>query len=228
MHNFRINENKWNGWFHRFLWLLSFFIFVIPLLDTSKSIADQGVLFINSNAVDSLRTNIFVSLYNKFNQQAKLYQYWHTCNQIGIFVCACSTVHKNIKYKLFADLWSIQTQRIDIVIFVLFLFYWATNISCKIKARPIIKCVHGFGKVIYAHIWNEQMSLLIFFCSTLPKHLLQLIIYAKMARFSFCAGDNVKPNAKLLCVLCVNYFGRKMCLCKSDAWFCPSPTNLYK
>lgn len=47
------------------------------------------------------------------------------------------------------------------------------------------------------------------------KHLLQLIIYAKVAPVLFLAGDNVKQNAKLLRVLCVNYFGVK-CVCANQ------------
>lgn len=47
------------------------------------------------------------------------------------------------------------------------------------------------------------------------KHLLQLIIYAKVASVLFLAGDNVKQNAKLLRVLCVNYFGVK-CACANQ------------
>lgn len=59
------------------------------------------------------------------------------------------------------------------------------------------------------------MSLLISFCSAPKKHLLQLIIYAKVASVLFLAGDNVKQNAKLLRVLCVNYFGVK-CACANQ------------
>lgn len=54
-----------------------------------------------------------------------------------------------------------------------------------------------------------------FFLFSSQKHLLQLIIYAKVASVLFLAGDNVKQNAKLLRVLCVNYFGVK-CACANQ------------